>query len=138
MRALTGLGTGVLFGAGLAASGMTNTAKVIGFLDIGGRWDPDLLWVMASAVIVTLLGFRFVLKQAKPLFSEAFSSPSKLSIDVRLVTGAALFGVGWGLYGYCPGPAIAALVYRSPVTLLFVIAMLSGMWLASKLDGYKA
>ena len=130
MKALIGLCTGILFGIGLAASGMTDTAKVIGFLDITGYWDPDLIWVMGSAVLVTLAGYRVVFGRSKPVFAESFSIPSKITIDTRLILGAGLFGLGWGLYGYCPGPAIAALVYQSPTTLLFVLTMLFGMWLS--------
>ena len=130
MKALIGLCAGSLFGFGLAASGMTDTAKVIGFLDISGHWDPDLLWVMASAVLVTIVGYRIVFRRSKPVYADVFSIPSKTRIDKKLLLGAALFGLGWGLYGYCPGPAIAALVYQSPTTLLFVLTMLFGMWLS--------
>ena len=135
MKALTGLCAGILFGIGLAASGMTDTAKVIGFLDITGHWDPDLIWVMGSAVLVTLVGYRIVFKRSKPVFAESFSIPSKITIDTRLILGAGLFGLGWGLYGYCPGPAIAALVYQSPTTLLFFLTMLFGMWLSGWVSG---
>lgn len=133
MNRLSSLICGLLFGAGLAASGMTNTAKVIGFLNIFGQWDADLLWVMGAAVITTLISFRFVLKRPNPIFGEAFSLPSNTSIDLRLLLGAVLFGVGWGLYGYCPGPAVAAIIYLQPVTGVFLIAMLAGMFLASKM-----
>ncbi|MEM5527899.1 DUF6691 family protein [Gammaproteobacteria bacterium AS21] len=133
MNRIMSLISGLLFGAGLAASGMTNTAKVTGFLDIFGNWDPDLLLVMASAVITTLICFRFVLKRSKPVFASSFSLPLKTVIDLRLLLGAVLFGIGWGLYGYCPGPAVAAIVYLQPVTGAFLIAMLLGMFIASKI-----
>jgi uncharacterized membrane protein YedE/YeeE len=127
MKHFSGLLAGLLFGAGLAASGMTNTSKVIGFLDIFGAWDADLLMVMASAVITTFIGFAIILKRKKPLFDSQFFLPTAQHIDRNLIVGAILFGVGWGLYGYCPGPAIASLVYLSPVTFIFVFCMLIGM-----------
>lgn len=132
MKRLSSLVGGLLFGAGLAASGMTDTAKVIGFLDVFGHWDPDLLFVMGSAVITTVISFRFVLKRSAPIFGNAFSLPSSTVIDIRLLAGAIIFGIGWGLYGYCPGPAIAAIVYLQPVTGVFLIAMILGMFMGSK------
>lgn len=90
---------------------------------------------MGSAVLVTLVGYRIVFKRSKPVFAESFSIPTKITIDTRLILGAGLFGLGWGLYGYCPGPAIAALVYQSPTTLLFVLTMLFGMWLSGWVSG---
>lgn len=133
MIRLSSLVCGLLFGAGLAASGMTNTAKVIGFLDVFGQWDPDLLFVMGSAVITTVISFRFVLKSKAPIFEDTFSLPSSTTIDFKILLGAILFGIGWGLYGYCPGPAVAALVYLQPVTFVFLITMLVGMFLGSRL-----
>ncbi len=133
MRALVALACGLVFGFGLAMSGMTDTAKVIGFLDIFGDWVPDLAFVMGGAVLVTLIAFRFVLRRERPLLVPAFSLPSKTALDPRLLSGAAIFGVGWGLYGYCPGPAISALVYGAIDTVIFVAAMLAGMWVASRL-----
>ena len=130
---LVSLVCGVLFGFGLALSGMTDTAKVQGFLDLFGSWVPDLAFVMGGAVLVTLVSFRFIMRRDKPLFAAGFSLPDRNDIDARLLLGAALFGIGWGLYGYCPGPAIAALVYLEPVTVVFVVAMLAGMTLANKL-----
>ncbi len=132
MKSISALLAGLLFGVGLAASGMTDTAKVIGFLDIFGQWDPDLIFVMASAVITTVMSFRLVLKRKAPMFDETFSLPLKTVVDKPLLVGAVLFGVGWGLLGYCPGPAVAALVYLEPVTLVFVVAMLVGMFLGNK------
>lgn len=128
MKNISALISGLVFGIGLAASGMTDTAKVIGFLDIFGRWVPDLIFVMGGAVITTFIGFTLIFKNIqKPYFAHDFSIPTKTIIDRKLLIGAALFGIGWGLYGYCPGPAVAALVYLSPVTLFFVIALLVGM-----------
>lgn len=133
IKTVSGLIAGLFFGVGLAASGMTDTAKVIGFLNIFGAWDSDLLFVMGSAVVTAGIGFKLVLRRHKPLFSDDFSLPTANQIDLKLIAGAALFGFGWGLYGYCPGPAVAALVYLSPVTLSFVLAMLLGMLIANRL-----
>jgi len=132
MKRTSALLSGLLFGLGLAASGMTDTRKVIGFLDIFGNWDPDLIFVMGSAVITTFIGFKFVLShRAGPLFGSIFSIPTRSEIDSRLVIGAALFGIGWGLYGYCPGPALASIIYLSPVTIGFIIFMMMGMKLGN-------
>lgn len=127
MKILSGLFAGLLFGLGLSASGMTDTHKVIGFLNIFGNWDSDLLFVMGAAVLTSGIGFALLFKRKAPLFDEQFFLPTLKTIDRKLIIGAALFGLGWGLYGYCPGPAIGALVYLSPVTLCFVIFMLIGM-----------
>ena len=132
MNRLSSLVCGLLFGAGLAASGMTDTAKVIGFLDVFGQWDPDLIFVMGSAVLTTVICFRFVLKRSGPIFCNAFSLPSNTAVDLRLLIGAVIFGIGWGFYGYCPGPAVAAIVYLQPVTGVFIVAMLLGMFVGSK------
>jgi len=127
---LAALGCGIIFGLGLSISEMINPARVIGFLDIAGQWDITLLLVMGSAVFVTVIGFPLVLKQAHPLFSEKFSLPTKSSIDMELLSGATLFGIGWGLAGLCPGPAVAALASLSPSVMLFVAAMLVGLYIA--------
>lgn len=134
MNKLSGLFCGLLFGAGLAASGMTNPAKVIGFLNIFGTWDPDLIFVMGAAVITTVISFRLVLKRKTPIFENSFSLPTSSHVDFKLLLGAVLFGVGWGLYGYCPGPALAALVYLQPVTFIFVLAMVLGMFVGNKVN----
>jgi uncharacterized membrane protein YedE/YeeE len=126
---------GLLFGVGLAMSGMTDTAKVIGFLDFFGDWVPDLAFVMGGAVLVTVIAFRFVLGRDRPLLSDEFFLPTKTALDARLLGGAAIFGIGWGVYGYCPGPALSALAYLDMGTLVFVVAMLLGMWLASRVPG---
>lgn len=132
MKGIVALLCGMLFGVGLAVSGMTDTAKVQGFLDLFGNWIPDLAFVMGGAVCVTLVAFRFVMRMKRPLLSPAFSLPTSTVIDGRLLGGAAIFGIGWGLYGYCPGPAISALTYLEANTAYFVIAMLVGMALANK------
>jgi len=133
MKAIVGLLCGMVFGVGLAMSGMTDTAKVLGFLDVTGQWVPDLAFVMGGAVLVTLIAFRFVLKMKKPVLNRRFSLPGSSMIDGRLLGGAAIFGIGWGVYGYCPGPAIAALTYLDSKTAMFVAAMLVGMALANKI-----
>ena len=127
MRVLAGLLAGLLFGAGLAISQMINPAKVLAFLDLAGAWDPSLAFVMLGAVVVTALGYRFVLRQPKPLLDDKFSMPTRTDVDGRLVIGAAIFGVGWGLGGYCPGPAIASIGFGAMETVVFVIFMAIGM-----------
>ena len=133
MKGLIALACGIIFGVGLAMSGMTDTAKVIGFLDIFGQWVPDLAFVMGGAVLVTVISFRFVLRRKAPLLADGFALPTTTTLDGRLLGGAALFGIGWGIYGYCPGPAIAALAYLNVDTAIFVIAMLAGMTISNKL-----
>lgn len=130
MKNLAALISGILFGLGLALSGMTDTSKVIGFLDITGRWDPDLIWVMASAVLVSVGLTPLILRRTKPLLAEGFSVPATSGIDRQLIVGAVIFGCGWGLLGYCPGPAIAALPLGDAGTLVFLLCMMLGMWLS--------
>lgn len=115
---LSALGAGILFGIGLWVSGMANPKKVLGFLDITGNWDASLMLVMAGAVAVTFFGFRF--------FKEKFQTPTIKDIDFPLVAGAAIFGVGWGIAGYCPGPAVTALSTLSMEAIVFVSAMIVG------------
>ncbi|MGB3135222.1 MAG: DUF6691 family protein [Nodosilinea sp.] len=130
-KQLVALGSGLLFGLGLGISQMIDPQRVIGFLDITGQWDPTLAFVMGGAVLTTLIAFRFVLRQPAPLLGGKFFLPTRDDIDRPLVLGAALFGIGWGIGGYCPGPAIAALVLGSANPALFVVAMIVGM-VASK------
>lgn len=130
--ALIALLAGLLFGAGLALGGMTNPAKVVGFLDVGGRWDPSLAFVMGSALLVTFPVFAWVRRASRPLLAERFQLPTKRDLDPQLLIGAALFGIGWGIAGLCPGPAIANLAAGSPEVLLFVVAMVAGMWLRDR------
>jgi len=125
-RNLAALLAGLLFGFGLAVAQMTNPLKVLAFLDVFGDWDPSLALVMGGAVTVTLVGFRLVLRQAQPLFDTRFHLPTRSDLDQRLLIGAALFGTGWGIAGFCPGPAVAALAFGSLEPVLFVIAMLAG------------
>jgi uncharacterized protein len=119
--------TGFLFGLGLVVSGMTNPAKVQNFLDVFGAWDASLLFTMGGAVVTTAIGFWLVFKRQRPMFSQVFHIPSAADIDGRLIVGSALFGIGWGLVGYCPGPAITALPFGGAPTLTFVVSMLAGM-----------
>lgn len=126
--------SGIIFGLGLCVSEMINPTRVIGFLDVFGRWDATLLLVMAAAVTVAGIGFPWVARRAKPVLADKFVVPEKTNIDLRLITGSVLFGVGWGLAGLCPGPAIAALASMSPPILMFVAAMIGGQWLASRFE----
>jgi len=128
---------GALFGAGLSISGMTDQTKVLGFLDLFGEWDPTLIFVMGGGVGVTFIGYRAIFKRPMPFWSKAFMLPKTTTIDINLVLGSALFGIGWGLYGYCPGPAIASLAQLNWETFLFVTAMIGGMFLRSKQESAK-
>lgn len=118
---------GLLFSAGLIFSGMINPAKVVGFLDLFGDWDPSLAFVMAGAVAVNFIGHRLVLRRARPFFADGFAIPTRKDIDRELIIGASLFGIGWGLVGLCPGPAIAALGVAPASASVFVAAMFVGM-----------
>ena len=133
-NAVTALGAGLLFGLGLIVSGMINPSKVIGFLDLAGNWDPSLIFVMGGGVTVTLCTFWLVLRRERPLFDKQFYLPSKADIDKRLISGAALFGVGWGIAGLCPGPAMTGLATLDPTVVLFVGSMVIGMVLQQLLD----
>ncbi|MFT4826374.1 MAG: putative membrane protein YedE/YeeE [Halioglobus sp.] len=126
--------SGILFGLGLAISQMINPDKVISFLDITGDWDPSLALVLFAAVSATAVGFAFANKRSQPLFADAFHLPTRSDLDPGLVLGAAIFGIGWGLVGYCPGPAIAASTSGAMQPLLFVGAMLVGSCLASRIS----
>jgi uncharacterized membrane protein YedE/YeeE len=124
---LVGLLLGALFGSGLALSGMTDPAVVLGFLDPLGEWNPALAFVMGSALVVTFLLFRLARRQSEPFAATRFHWPTATAVDARLLGGAALFGLGWGLAGYCPGPALASLAAGHGGTLIFIGAMLVGM-----------
>jgi uncharacterized membrane protein YedE/YeeE len=125
---------GLIFGLGLIVSGMSNPAKVLNFLDFAairsGTWDASLAFVMAGAIAVTFVGFRLALKRSQPVFGDKFHLPRREDIDARVVAGPAIFGVGWGLAGFCPGPAVTALGFGTLAAVIFVAAMLAGMWLA--------
>lgn len=130
MRNLVNLLAGLVFGLGLLISGMANPAKVQNFLDPFGAFDPSLIFVMAGAVLVTFIGYRLVLSRPKPMLATRFFLPAAKDIDARLIGGAALFGIGWGLSGFCPGPAITSLPLLTKGTLAFVPAMLAGLAIA--------
>ena len=127
---------GLLFGLGIAISGMINPAKVINFFDVAGTWDPSLAFVMGGAVIITTLGYRLVLARDKPLLAASFSLPASSAIDGRLLGGAAVFGIGWGLSGFCPGGALPALGLGRIEPVAFVAAMLAGIWVARMTQRY--
>ena len=135
LRAGAALVCGLVFGLGLAVSGMMSPAKVIGFLDVAGDWDPTLAFVMVGALLVAVPAYRFIPKRGRPLLEEGFSLPKGQAIDAPLVFDSALFGVGWGLVGFCPGPAVAALGTGLAPVVAFVAAMVAGMALHSWLGG---
>lgn len=124
---------GLLFGFGLSLSGMTNPQKVRSFLDIGGTWDPSLAFVMVGAIGVHALAYHLWLKKkSRPWLAPAFALPALRTIDGRLLAGSALFGIGWGLAGFCPGPALLSIVSGAPSVFVFVLAMLGGMLIPQK------
>jgi hypothetical protein len=126
-RMITALLIGLVFGTGIALSGMINPAKVLNFFDVAGTWDPSLAFVMGSALIVTAIGYRLVLKNPAPLCDTSFHLPTRKEIDLPLLAGAGLFGVGWGIAGFCPGGSIPALGLGEPTALIFVASMVCGM-----------
>lgn len=136
-RNLPLLASGILFGAGLTLGGMTDPARVRGFLDLFGDWDPTLAFVMGGAVIVMAIAWRFQPKMARPIFADAFALPSRRDLTPKLIGGSALFGIGWGVAGLCPGPGIAALVIEPIAAATFVAAMLAGMVLVRLTEGAK-
>ncbi len=134
---LTSFVSGLVFALGLGISGMTQPAKVIAFLDIAGNWDPSLAFVMIGAIVVYAPLYRLIRRLPSPLFSSTFALPTRKDIDRRLLGGAALFGVGWGLGGFCPGPALASLAGGETSVLLFVASMLAGMYLYKLMETAK-
>lgn len=138
MKLLMALLAGLLFGLGLILSGMTDPAKVLGFLDLTGNWDPSLAFVMSGALLVGSLVFPFATRRPKSILGEAMRLPTATRIDRRLVLGGLTFGVGWGLAGYCPGPALASLAPGGSKPLLFFVAMLAGMALFELLESIKS
>jgi hypothetical protein len=135
MRTVMGFFAGLILGLGLIISGMSDPAKVLNFLDFAGTWDASLAFVMGGAVVVTFIGYRLVLTQPKPLLAERFHVPTNRTIDAPLLAGAACFGVGWGLGGFCPGPAVTSASLLADGTMIFVPAMLIGMWGAKMARG---
>jgi uncharacterized membrane protein YedE/YeeE len=125
---------GVIFGTGIVLSGMANPAKVINFFDVAGSWDPSLAFVMGGALVVTFVGYRIVFGRARPIFEGRFVLPTARNLDARLIGGSAVFGVGWGIAGFCPGGALPALGTGRTEVILFVIAMLGGIFAAKFLQ----
>ena len=128
-RLATAFVSGCVFALGLGISGMTQPSKVVGFLDFFGHWDPSLALVMIGAIAVYFVAWRLIVRRAAPLFSPRFVLPGRTAIDRPLLVGAAIFGAGWGLGGFCPGPALASLASGSGTVILFVLAMVAGMYL---------
>lgn len=127
MRIITSLLAGLVFGIGLIISGMTNPAKVLGFLDLAGLWDPSLALVMGGAIAVGVVAFQIARKRSKSLLGDPMRLPSATQVDRRLLLGGLAFGVGWGLAGFCPGPALASLASGGAKPAIFTVAMLAGM-----------
>lgn len=130
------VGVGLLFGIGLVVSQMINPAKVLGFLDVAGHWDPSLALVMAGAVAISSIGYAVARRRGRPALNRQLKVPTRRDIDFRLVAGAAIFGVGWGLIGLCPGPALTALAYGKWEVVLFVVAMAAGVLLHAGFDRF--
>ncbi|WP_087881982.1 YeeE/YedE family protein [Caballeronia mineralivorans] len=137
MRNLSSLLVGLLFGFGLILSGMANPAKVLGFLDLAGQWDPSLAFVMIGAIALASIGFFASRRAGKPLFDQTKHLPAKKKIDVQLIMGSAIFGVGWGIAGFCPGPAVVAAGAAKTAAVIFLAAMLAGMLAFKLLDARR-
>jgi uncharacterized membrane protein YedE/YeeE len=129
--------SGILFGIGITLAGMTDPMKVLNFMDLFGAFDATLIFVMGGALLVTFIGYRLVLGRAAPTFAHTFDLPALKTIDAKLLAGAALFGLGWGLTGFCPGPAVASLVFGHVESLIFVGAMSAGMLIARNAQSAK-
>lgn len=127
MKLVTAWLIGLVFGTGIALSGMIDPAKVLNFFDVAGTWDPSLAFVMGGALAVTALGYRLVFRTSRPVLDDRFHLPKASAIDARLVGGAAIFGIGWGIAGFCPGGALPALGTGRPDVLLFVAALVAGI-----------
>ena len=138
MKLTIALIAGLVFGLGLSLGGMTQPAVVLGFLDLFGTWDPRLVFVMGGAVLTTAIGYRLVFRRDRPLFESDFQLPMSKRFDARLIVGSALFGTGWGIAGYCPGPALASLGGGAPSLLVLVATMVAGWWLAAKIPAARA
>ena len=129
MKLVFALFTGLVFGIGIAISGMMDPAKVLNFFDVAGTWDPSLAFVMGGALLVTFIGYRLVWRRSKPLFDDRFQVPKTTVIDARLIGGSALFGIGWGIAGFCPGAAIPALGTGRWEVALFLAAVIAGLFI---------
>lgn len=138
MRLIGSYLIGLIFGVGIAISGMANPAKVINFFDIAGIWDPSLAFVMGGALIVTMLGYSYILKRPGPFAAASFHLPTRRDLDARLIGGSATFGVGWGIAGFCPGGALPALGTGVPEVFAFVAAMVAGIVVAKQVQNRLA
>lgn len=138
MRIVISYIIGLVFGVGISFSGMANPAKVLNFFDVAGSWDPSLAFVMGGALVVTFIGYRFVLKRPAPILSDRFQLPTRSDLDVPLLGGAAAFGVGWGIAGFCPGGALPALGTGKTEVIVFVAALLAGIVSAKGLQALFA
>lgn len=132
MKNLLMLLIGLIFGFGLSVSGMTDPARVQGFLDLAGHWDPTLAFVMGGGLLVNIPAYRLTRRRTRPLFEDRFYLPTAKDVDARLLIGAACFGIGWGIGGFCPGPALASLSSGLPIIIGFCVAMLVGMAAADR------
>jgi len=137
-RVLATFLAGFLFSVGLGVAGMTQPAKVVGFLDVTGNWDPSLAFVMMGAIAVHFIAYRVVPRMGSPLLAERFGIPTRRDVDLRLVSGAVLFGAGWGLGGFCPGPALVSVTGGARSAIIFVGAMMGGMLLFQLVDSLRA
>ncbi len=138
MRILTAFFIGAVFGLGISISGMANPAKVLNFFDVAGTWDPSLAFVMGGALITTAIGYRFVLPRPRPIFDNDFLLPTARQLDGKLIGGAAVFGIGWGIAGFCPGGALPAIGTGNPSVLIFVAAVIGGILAARALMRFNA
>ncbi|WP_420014023.1 DUF6691 family protein [Tateyamaria sp.] len=133
MRLLTVYLIGLVFGLGISISGMANPAKVLNFFDVAGTWDPSLAFVMGGALVVTFIGYRFVLKRPAPIMAKVFQVPTRRDLDLPLIGGSAVFGVGWGIAGFCPGGALPALGTGRIEVVIFVASLVAGIIFAKGL-----
>lgn len=138
LQRISEFGIGLVFGLGLIISGMTDPGKVLGFLDLAGQWDPSLAFVMGGAILVGTVAFAVARKRSTSVLGGAMQLPTRRDIDRRLVLGSLLFGLGWGIAGFCPGPAIVSLGTGEPKAVVFVLAMLAGMGVFEWMEGRRA
>lgn len=129
---------GLVFGVGISISGMANPAKVLNFFDVAGTWDPSLAFVMGGALIVTFIGYRLVLKRSGPMFGQGFQLPTRRDLDLPLIGGSALFGIGWGIAGFCPGGALPAIGTGRSEVFIFMAALIAGIFAAKLLQAALA
>ncbi|WP_299784596.1 DUF6691 family protein [uncultured Roseobacter sp.] len=138
MKLLASYVVGLIFGIGIAISGMANPAKVTNFFDVAGIWDPSLAFVMGGALVVTFIGYRLVLRRSGPVLAPAFQLPTRQDLDARLPLGSAVFGVGWGIAGFCPGGALPALGTGRIEVYVFVAALICGILVAKAVQGWTS